>query len=232
MGSEMCIRDSQEAVRRINEARPDFIWVALGAPKQEIWMHEHMDRVSGIMLGVGAAFDFEAGTVKRAPNWMQEMCLEWLYRIFQDPIRLIPRYFGTNLSFLWNVSKETRNLRRERKRNRKLKIAMIGHKRIPSREGGVEVVVEELSARLSRQGYEIEAYNRSGYHVSGKNFGNAIKKYYNQIRIIIIPTFKNGKLNAIVYSVLATLRALFGRYDVIHYHAEGPCVMFFLPKLF
>lgn len=224
--------EDQEAVRRINEARPDFIWVALGAPKQEIWMHEHMDRVSGIMLGVGAAFDFEAGTVKRAPNWMQEMCLEWLYRIFQDPIRLIPRYFGTNLSFLWNVSKETRNLRRERKRNRKLKIAMIGHKRIPSREGGVEVVVEELSARLSRQGYEIEAYNRSGYHVSGKNFGNAIKKYYNQIRIIIIPTFKNRKLNAIVYSVLATLRALFGRYDVIHYHAEGPCVMLFLPKLF
>lgn len=224
--------EDAEIVRMINESKPDFVWVALGAPKQEKWMYDHRDKINGIMLGVGAAFDFEAGTVKRAPSWMQEMCLEWMYRILQDPMRLIPRYFNTNFSFLWNVSKESRKLRKERKKSRKMKIAMIGHKRIPSREGGVEVVVEELSTRLSEQGYEIEAYNRSGYHVSGKDFGNTRKKYYRQIRIIIVPTFKNGKLNAIVYSVLATLRALFGGYDVIHYHAEGPCVTLFIPKLF
>lgn len=226
--------EDDQMIHRINEAKPDFIWVGLGAPKQEIWMNAHMDQVSGIMVGVGAAFDFSAGTVKRAPKWMQELCLEWLYRILQDPVRLIPRYFGTNLSFLWNVSRESKAFRKAEKiKNRnKMKIAMIGHKRIPSREGGVEIVVEELSVRLVKQGYRVEAYNRSGYHVSGKEYGNSRKKYYNGIRIIVIPTFRNGKLNAIVYSVLATLRALFGGYDVIHYHAEGPCATLFIPKMF
>ena len=116
-------------------------------------------------------------------------------------------------------------------KSKKMKIAMIGQKRIPSREGGVEVVVTELSTRLSAMGYKVEAYNRSGYHVSGKEFDDGIGKLYKGIRIITVPTFKNGKLNAIVYTILATLRAIFGHYDVIHYHAEGPCIMLWLPKL-
>ena len=226
--------ENEEIIQNINESNPDFIWVALGAPKQEKWMYDHVNKVNGVMLGVGAAFDFIAGTVRRAPKWMQELCLEWLYRIFQDPKRLLIRYIGTNFSFMVNVAKESRDLRRkEKKKPRKhMKIALIGHKRIPSREGGVEVVVDELSTRLVGQGYEVEAYNRSGYHVSGKDFGEGKKKYYKGVRIIITPTFENGKLNAIVYSVLATLRAMFGKYDVIHYHAEGPCVTLFIPKLF
>ncbi len=226
--------EDEEAVRNINESKPDFIWVALGAPKQEKWMYDHMDKVNGVMLGVGAAFDFIAGTVRRAPKWMQELCLEWLHRIFQDPRRLITRYISTNFAFLMNVARESGRIRREeRKKPRKhMKVALIGHKRIPSREGGVEVVVDELSTRLVSQGYEVEAYNRSGYHVSGKDFDGGKKKYYKGVRIIITPTFENGKLNAIVYSVLATLRALFGKYDVIHYHAEGPCVTLFIPKIF
>lgn len=117
-------------------------------------------------------------------------------------------------------------------KNKKMKIAMIGQKRIPSREGGVEVVVTELSTRLSSMGYYVEAYNRSGYHVSGKEFDDGRGRLYKGIRIITVPTFKNGKLNAIVYTVLGTFRALFGHYDVIHYHAEGPCIMLWLPKLF
>ena len=92
-------------IREINAACPDYIWVALGAPKQEQWMYEHQYKVTGVMIGVGAAFDFSAGTVKRAPKWMQEMCLEWFYRILQDPIRLIPRYFGTNIAYLTNIAK-------------------------------------------------------------------------------------------------------------------------------
>lgn len=112
------------------------------------------------------------------------------------------------------------------------KIAMIGHKRIPSREGGVEIVVDEISHRLVEQGYRVDAYNRSGYHVSGKEYDEKRGKLYKGVRLITIPTFKNKKLNAIVYSFLATLRAVFGRYDVIHYHAEGPCIMLWIPKLF
>lgn len=226
-------REDQEVIERINAAKPDFIWVALGAPKQEKWMNSHMGRLSGVMIGVGAAFDFCAGTVKRAPSWMQELCLEWFYRIMQDPKRLIPRYVNTNASFLWNVFKENQMLRKNCIfGNRGLKIAMIGHKRIPSREGGVEIVVHELSTRLVEKGHQVDAYNRRGSHVSGKEFMSRIGKKYNGIRIITIPTFENKSLNAIVYSFLASIRVLFGRYDIVHYHAEGPCAMLWLPKLF
>lgn len=111
-----------------------------------------------------------------------------------------------------------------------MKIAMIGHKRIPSREGGVEIVVEELSKRMVNLGHSVTAYNRRGKHVSG---GKTVKiKEYEGIRIKSVPTFENGKLNAIVYSVIATFLALFGGYDVIHFHAEGPCSMLWLPHLF
>lgn len=116
-----------------------------------------------------------------------------------------------------------------------MKIAMIGHKRIPSREGGIEIVVEQLAVRMVKAGHQVDVYNRAGHHVSGKKFDNNYRKKirkYKGIRIITIPTFQNKKLNAVVYSFLATLRALFGRYDVIHYHAEGPCSMLWIPHLF
>lgn len=109
---------------------------------------------------------------------------------------------------------------------------MIGHKRIPSREGGVEIVVDELSTRLVQQGFQVDAYNRSGYHVSGKEFDEKRGKVYNGIRLLTIPTFKSSKLNAIVYAFLASLRSLFGGYGIYHYHAEGPCAMLWLQKLF
>lgn len=112
------------------------------------------------------------------------------------------------------------------------KIAMIGQKRSPSREGGVEVVVTQLSVRMAKRGYHLDLYNRWGYHVSGRSFTDESGVTYPEIRTLKIPTFRNGKLNAIVYTILGTIRALFGRYDVIHYHAEGPCIMLWLPKLF
>ncbi len=95
--------EDEAVINRINEVKPDFIWVGLGAPKQENWMNSHKGRLSGIMFGVGAAFDFHAGTVKRAPRWMQEWCLEWLYRLCQDPKRLFKRYLETNTKFIWRI---------------------------------------------------------------------------------------------------------------------------------
>lgn len=89
------------AVERINRTHPDFVWVGLGAPKQERWMAAHQGRVQALMLGVGAAFDYEAGNIRRAPAWMQRCNLEWLYRLLQDPGRLFKRYFVTNTQFLW-----------------------------------------------------------------------------------------------------------------------------------
>lgn len=223
--------EDRECVEMINKTRADFIWVGLGAPKQEFWMADHKGKVCGLMLGVGAGFDFHAGTIKRAPRWMQEWCLEWLYRILQDPRRLLKRYASTNFSFIIHAIGEHR-IEKRKVRDNHIKIAQIGHKRIPSREGGVEVVVEQLSVRYVKKGNIVDAYNRSGYHVSGKEFDEKRSRIFKGIRIITIPTFRNGKLNAIVYSFLATIRALFGRYDIYHYHAEGPCAMLWLLKLF
>ena len=233
----MTEEEDREAVERINAAKPDFIWVGLGAPKQEKWMANHEGRVCGVMLGVGAGFDFHAGTVKRAPKWMQEVCMEWLYRIGQDPKRLLIRYLDTNFSFVFDLIKEGMRGKRgidaeNRKQEKPLKIAMIGHKRIPSREGGVEIVVDELSTRLVKLGCRVDAYNRYGKHTAGKKFDQRRGRYYNGIRLITIPTPKSSSLNAIVYSFFSAVRALFGRYDVIHFHAEGPCIMLLIPKLF
>ena len=243
---ELTKEEDEEAVRRINDSGADFIWVALGAPKQEKWMYEHRGRVKGLMIGVGAAFDFIAGTAKRAPMWMQKLCLEWVFRIMQDPKRMIPRYLNTNFAFLYHVHKESSKQRKEEKnrknrKNRKnskggLRIAMIGHKRIPSREGGVEIVVEELAVRMAAMGHHVDAYNRYGHHVSGKKYeqeyGWKGRKFYKGVRVYIVPTFRASSLNAIVYSFFATVRAMFGRYDVFHFHAEGPSVMVWLPRFF
>jgi len=87
--------------RQINAARPDVLWVGIGAPKQEKWMARMRPRLGvPVMCGVGAAFDFHAGRVSQAPPWMQERGLEWTYRIAQEPRRLLPRYMRTNPRFM------------------------------------------------------------------------------------------------------------------------------------
>lgn len=90
-----------EAIKRINDSGADILWVGLGAPKQEEWMNRHQGKINAIMFGVGAGFDFHAGTVKRAPKWMREHYLEWLYRLIQDPKRLWKRYIKTNGTFIF-----------------------------------------------------------------------------------------------------------------------------------
>ena len=91
--------------------------------------------------------------------------MEWLYRIGQDPKRLLVRYLDTNFSFVFDLIREGMKGKRgidavNRKQKKSLKIAMIGHKRIPSREGGVEIVVDELSTRMVKLGCRVDAYNR------------------------------------------------------------------------
>lgn len=95
--------EDEEIIRMINENQADFVWVGLGAPKQERWMYEHQGKIKGFMIGVGAAFDYEAGNIDRAPMWMQKSNLEWLYRLLQEPGRLFKRYFYTNTKFIWNA---------------------------------------------------------------------------------------------------------------------------------
>ena len=113
-----------------------------------------------------------------------------------------------------------------------LNIVLLGHKRIPSREGGVEIVVEELATRMVKAGHSVTCCNRSGHHVSGKEYDGAARKDYQGIRLKSVPTVNCKGLAAMTSSFFASVCAAFGRYDVVHFHAEGPCAMLWLPKLF
>jgi N-acetylglucosaminyldiphosphoundecaprenol N-acetyl-beta-D-mannosaminyltransferase len=93
-------REDEEIVARINDTNASVVFVGLGCPKQELWMAGHKGKINAVMIGVGAAFDFYAGNVKRAPEWMQANGLEWLYRLASEPGRLWKRYLTTNTRFL------------------------------------------------------------------------------------------------------------------------------------
>ncbi len=99
------LTDEEEVavIKMINDAKPDFVWIGLGAPKQENWMAAHQGKIDGLMVGVGAGFDYYAGNIQRAPLWMQKWNLEWVYRLIQDPKRLFQRYWHTNTKFIWNA---------------------------------------------------------------------------------------------------------------------------------
>ena len=92
--------EDQSEVEEINNCNPDFVFVALGCPKQEKWMADHKDKVNSCMIGLGGAFPVYAGIVNRPPKWMQKYGLEWLYRLLKDPKRLWKRYFYTNTKFI------------------------------------------------------------------------------------------------------------------------------------
>lgn len=99
--------EENQVIRLINESGADILWVGLGSPKQERWMHHYRQRLNvAALAGVGAAFDFVTRRVKQAPPWMQENGLEWLFRLSQEPKRLWRRYLGCGTEFVWNVALE------------------------------------------------------------------------------------------------------------------------------
>lgn len=113
----------------------------------------------------------------------------------------------------------------------KFKIAMLGHKRIPSREGGVEIVVEELATRMVKHGHILTVYNRKGNHVANGDNTEMVSEFRG-IKMKWVPTINKKGLDALIYSLLASIRVAVRQYDVVHYHAEGSCGMMWIPKLF
>ena len=113
----------------------------------------------------------------------------------------------------------------------KLNVAMLGHKRIPSREGGIEVVVEELSTRMVKKGHSVTCYNRKGHHVSGSEFDGSQLSEYKGVKLKMVWALDKKGLAAMTASLSAAIKAAFGKYDVVHFHAEGPCAMLWIPKL-
>lgn len=114
----------------------------------------------------------------------------------------------------------------------KMKIAMIGHKRIPSREGGVEIVVEELATRMTKLGHEVICYNRGGKHVLDKSEKVKNLKEYNGIKLEKVLTIDKKGLAAMTASFFGALKILFSKNEVVHFHAEGPCAMIPIIKIF
>lgn len=112
-----------------------------------------------------------------------------------------------------------------------LLLCMFGHKRF-GREGGIEVVVEELSTRMVKLGHQVTCYNRGGHHVSGKEFDGERLHEYKGVKLKTVPTINRKGLTAVSSSFFAALASAFGRYDVVHIHAEGPAAMCWIPKLF
>ncbi len=109
------LTESEDAalVRRINESGADIVWVGLSTPKQEYWMSSHLGRLRApVMVGVGAAFDFHAGTKKQAPRWMQKSGLEWFFRLITEPRRLWKRYLTNNPLFIYYVTLQWLGVRR------------------------------------------------------------------------------------------------------------------------
>jgi N-acetylglucosaminyldiphosphoundecaprenol N-acetyl-beta-D-mannosaminyltransferase len=102
-----------QVVQRINETRPDIVWIGLSTPKQERWMADHIGRLTApVLIGVGAAFDFHAGTKKQAPRWMQRSGLEWFFRLITEPRRLWRRYLINNPAFLWLIMLQTLGIKK------------------------------------------------------------------------------------------------------------------------
>ena len=117
-------------------------------------------------------------------------------------------------------------------REKKKRIAMIGHKFIPSRDGGVEVVVSNLAPHLAEIGYDVSCYNRTNKQFKKLRKSGELEKEYRGVHLIWTPTVDRRGLAAMTSSIFATVRAAFGRYDLIHFHTEGPCILCWLPRLF
>lgn len=112
-----------------------------------------------------------------------------------------------------------------------MKIAMFGHKRVPSREGGVEIVVEELSRRMAAHGHQVVCYNRRGHHVSGAKFDTARQADFEGVKLKSVWTLDKKGLAAMTASLSAAFLCAFSKANVVHIHAEGPAFMCWLPKL-
>ena len=102
----LSLEEQTDSIETINQAKPHVVFVCLGCPKQEKWMYQHHKKFRAVLLGVGGALGVMAGVQKRAPSWMQNNSLEWLYRFKQEPKRLFQRYFITNSFFIFRLFKK------------------------------------------------------------------------------------------------------------------------------
>ena len=106
-------KENEFFLKLMNDSGADIFWIGLGAPKQELWMYNNYIKLKhGVMIGIGAGFDYLAGRTKHAPEWMKNLALEWLYRLIQEPVRLWKRYLVTNSLFIWYIFLDLTGIKR------------------------------------------------------------------------------------------------------------------------
>ena len=167
-----------DIVRIINNTKPDFAWVGLGAPKQEIWMANHQGMINGLMIGVGAGFDYFAGNIHRAPIWMQNLNLEWLYRLMQDPKRLFKRYLTTNIRYIWDAILLRKYDKNDRIEHKKQTVLLVHN--YYKQPGGEDSVVANEKKLLEDHGHKVYLYTRHNDELdSMSKFAVARKTIFN-----------------------------------------------------
>lgn len=208
-------QDEQNFADNINAANPDFIWVALGGVRQEIWIIKNQHRFRrGVFFAIGDAFELLAGKRPFAPAWMQKFGLTWLYRLSQEPTRLWPRYLKYNSRFVAQLLKNSIFPQRLPKEKKAMRVAFLGSRGTPARYAGFETVVEQLGSRLAQANHEITVYNRSNHYPEKP-------QTHLGMRIVYLPTITSKKLETIVHSTFSALHALFCNYDVVYLCGVG-----------
>jgi N-acetylglucosaminyldiphosphoundecaprenol N-acetyl-beta-D-mannosaminyltransferase len=166
---ELSEQEDSDIVEMINDTKPDVLWVGLGAPKQEKWMYDHLDRIkAAAMIGVGAAFDFHSGNVARAPGWTHACGMEWFHRLVVDPKRMWRRYIVNSPLFLLKVMAQ--------------KISMLSGKKQPVSNIQETIEVSQLSPKLTGK-QRISAINREIKEINAKttNAKKELQKKENSI---------------------------------------------------
>ena len=221
--------ETSEVLENMRSARPDLIWVGLGTPKQQEFIAAHKKAVGrGIWLAVGFAFDVNAGTKVDAPQWMQRLGITWLYRVLQEPRRLLPRYIKFNSLFLYYTLLD-RVLGITPKpsdgpRPGKTRIAFLGCRGVPARYSGFETLVEELGARLAERGHAVTVYNRAHLYPDRPREVRGMKVAY-------LPSLRTKSTETITHTLLAVIHAAVRKFDVVYLCGVGNSILAGILKL-
>ena len=205
-------QDEVDFAATIQKSGADFIWVALGGDRQERWIAKNLSRhPQGVFLAVGDAFELLAGRRAFAPMWMQKAGLTWLYRLLQEPRRLLPRYLKYNSLFLFYTFRD-RWLGAPARG--KKQIAFLGIRGIPGRYSGFETFVEELGPRLVRDGWDVTVYCRS--HLYPERVGQC-----QGMKLVYLPAIRSKSLETITHTLLCCVHAIVHRFDLIYLCGVG-----------
>ena len=222
-------KDEEGFAEVITKSGADFIWVALGGGRQERWIEKNLKRHNrGVFLAVGDAFELLAGRRAFAPAAMQKYGLTWLYRLWQEPRRMFPRYFKFNSLFLYytfldrllGVTPRPSDMPKPGKQT----IAFLGCRGVPARYSGFETLVEELGARLAERGHAVTVYNRAHLYPDRP-------REVRGMRIAYLPSLRTKSTETISHTLLAVIHAAVRRFDVVYLCGVGNAALAGILKL-